>query len=431
MQQKILHHLHNHTISLNMAIDMTDKAEDEATKLVFLNYGRLLQGKSLIRPPIRSLKIPSEDLRISFFCLSLTNRVHRLALCAKNFGAKIQFITQDKCTDDFLENSTSLSCFDNIVHIANPFTDMADILNAMEKFNTNIMHCHAQCTFTSSLFPFIAAANVPVVIDYYDLNHGTYSFWPIPFFKENRFFEKVCFSNTDGISMRSPFLRMPVVRDIYKTGTPVALLQDPIISSWCKRKTVNGNKIHIAIDGDSNEYETLRRIIDDIVKFSLNNNSIHLHIYRSAGLEGRYNQKNITLYKYIQYDKFSSFLSSMDAFIILDLKEFEIVAGYHPDHHKYSSRCSLVAGLEADLVFIHPKRIEFMYKTSGKARRAIPYTHDDIYKTSFWETLPGKIRQLQNTEPEREWLSDIRTSKRMKAFYQHVIRNAARTRGML
>ncbi len=414
-------------------------APDADTTILFKNYLNLLTNQPIKFPAVYwRKKEKCEPLRVSIFCTRFNDRVHRLAISAKKNGTKLQLLYNDLNSSTQIPKEINKDLFESIINVGYPFSNIEKINAEMINFGSDIVHCHACESQSDTIFPFVFAAKIPTVVDYYDLLHAvmtSFPWMPRYVFDASLFFEKYAFTNADGRCMRSKYINLPDVKPLWKIKTPLAHIQDPVITSFINYKTYNPDKpLQIAIDGVCSELEimatNLEKWIQNINTY-LPNAQIHIYRFEKRIQHFSTKYKNIKLYNTFPRKEFYDFMKTKDILIntaTTDLVQEQCCKTNAIPHHGQNS---VISGIENNCITMLPQYRTDMNNILNIANRGYSYTEKDITSPIFWKTLPQKIKTLQQMPLNLTGISEQDIGQKLIQLYKETINYAISRRKII
>lgn len=206
--------------SQNFLKKYIQNAPNLSTETLFNNYLKILTKKEFERPKIHHYKKTKEAiLRISIFSSIFNSRLHHLALLARKNGCRLQLL-YNHLQGSGIPYDINNNLFDNIIPIGYPFSNMEEINELTLAFGSDLIHCHSTPELSDTIFPFILASKLPIIVDLHNtsstLKHKTQN----TISKQQQFFTEQIFKYANGYSLPSKNLN-PDLQKLHQNDIPL------------------------------------------------------------------------------------------------------------------------------------------------------------------------------------------------------------------
>lgn len=408
---------------------LAEIAKLRTTQDICKKYISYLQtGKPLTRRTAATLEgAARKNLSITFFSPSPCKRLLRHTLTARAAGMQVQLIVQYA---GWQSHAVHEHLYDHILCINNPYFEMDTITRALREFESSLIHMVTSASTNQWLLPLALCSPLPVVGDPYDMCNAQFLDWPgyTKEFLSNSAYEKAWFQHTDGLCMRTHYLKSPRVRKLYIPGTPILHMIDAVRSQCFARNTqpINTKNFNLLMDGTSASNEYLAAEMHQFLKCVQAAGNITVHLYRHEDVDYSEFGDMVKTYPNLSVEEFERLLRSMDAYVMLANIEFNKWRCYTPEMPLYSTRSTASDIYEADIVFIVSSVNALNAHYAVQANRGIVFAPEEQTSPAFWRDLPQRVADLRQQEPRSQKFFDTSYAPHLDSFYRRVIRKALR-----
>ncbi len=360
-------------------------------------------------------------LRVTFFASLGDMRVMRLAAAAKAAGIHVQLVVChfNQQRDDMIDPST----YDKVVWVDSIPGDLSVVLDAIHDFDSHLVHCFMQCTANHCGVWLLAACDLPMVGDAYDMVNVQYALETST--GENRLavnseWEKIWLANCEGVCFRSPYKKYLQKGGVVSCKWENAIhLPEPVITKCNKQKkpTKTANILIWYYEEPSrNFFSKLESLgifrIPDVFFYTIDCSGTADHERKID---------NLTIYPTLSYNEWVTLLSLCDAYVVPDWQEVlnPLVYRQVPRYDHFGNRYP--EALENDCCLILSENYRYcknLYKTTN---RTLVISPKDFFSRVFWEGLPQKLQLIRRQPANFASVNHEYAGNKLSAFYKNIL----------
>lgn len=361
-----------------------------------------------------------QPLRVTFVAGVGDMRVVRLAAAAQSVGIKVQLVIRrtPPHRDEMVDGHSQY--FENIVWFEHWPGDLDKCLEAIHAFGSHLVHCHMQLDFNQAGVWLLAACDLPIVGDAYDmvnvqanLEHPDVKKLALP----QVAWEKVWYQNAEGICFRSPYRKYMERKGIFfRKDAHFVHAPEPVVTE----RLFAGNKEDVVCNimlfywyaGSKTFFNRIKKCIlsDNLKLFTINLQCID-------GLPA-----SVSSLPVCPYIEWIGWLQRSDAYVLVPVNdELSDVPRYTniPIQDSFANR--VIDVLENGAILVLPDDWRYKKNLLKKTSRVLVISAEDLSKSEFWASLPEKIAKLREKPYDFSHCNEVYIGQKLFKFYSRIL----------